>query len=73
MKKYCVILTESGEDTICGRYDRLEDAKQHLQSVRYWPEYRRTMESLDIADDGMSGTGFDETGEFTYTIKTEVA
>lgn len=73
MERYIVILTESGEDTVCGQYDKLEDAKQHLRSVRYYPEYRRTAESLDLDEDGMSGSGCDSDGEFTYTIKTEVA
>lgn len=73
MKQYIVTLTESGEETVVGRYDTLEAAKNHLRSVRYHPEYRRTEEALDIAPDGMSGTGYDETGYFTYTIKTEAA
>lgn len=72
MNKYIVTITESGEETVVGRYDTLEDAKQHLRCVRYYPEYRRTVESLDIAPDGMSGFGYDETGYFTYNIKTEI-
>lgn len=73
MKQYIITLTESGEETIVGRYASLEEAKQHLRSVRYYPEYRRTEEALDIDADGMSGTGYDETGYFTYTIKTDAA
>lgn len=73
MKSYIVILTESGEETIVGRYDTLDAAKEHLRSVRYYPAYRRTAESLDIDEDGMSGSGYDETGYFTYNIKTEAA
>lgn len=73
MKKYIVILTESGEDTVVGRHDTLEAAQEQLRSVRYYPQYRRTAESLDIDEDGMSGSGCDETGYFTYTIKTEAA
>lgn len=73
MAKYIVILTESGEDTVVGRYDTLRKAKQHLRSVRYYPAYRRSEESLDISDAGMSGTGYDETGHFTYTIKPNIA
>lgn len=73
MKKYIVTLTESGEETIVGRYDTLAEAKQHLQSVRYYPEYRRTEETLDIDPDGMSGSGYDETGYFTYSIKETAA
>lgn len=73
MKKYIVTLTESYEETIVGRYDTLEEAKQHLRSVRYYPEYRRTAESLDIDADEMSGSGCDVAGRFTYNIKTEIA
>ena len=73
MMKYIVSFTESGEETIVGRYDTLDAAKQHLRSVRYYPEYRRTAESLDIDEDGMSGSGYDETGYFSYNIKTEIA
>ena len=69
MQKYIVTLTESGEETVVGKYDTLEEAKQHLRNVRYYPEYRRSEESLDIDEDGMSGSGNDETGHFTYTIK----
>ena len=61
MIKYIVTLSESDGETIVGRYDSLD------------PEYRRTVESLDIDEDGMSGSGYDETGYFTYTIKTEAA
>ena len=73
MIKYIVTLSESDGETIVGRYDSLVEAQQHLKNVRYYPEYRRTVESLDIDEDGMSGSGYDETGYFTYTIKTEAA
>lgn len=73
MKQYIVTLTESGEETIVGRYDTLAEAKHHLRNVRYYPEYRRTEETLDIDPDGMSGSGYDETGHFTYNIKESVA
>ena len=73
MKKYIIILTEGDEETIVGRYDTLEAAKKQLRSVRYYPEYRRTIESLDIDEDGMSGSGYDEVGHFSYSIKTEIA
>lgn len=73
MIKYIVTLSESDGETIVGRYDSLEEVQQHLKNVRYYPEYRRTVESLDIDEDGMSGSGYDETGYFTYTIKTEAA
>ncbi len=73
MKQYIVTLTESGEEIVVGKYDTLEAAKQHLRNVRYYPEYRRTEESLDIDADGMSGTGYDESGHFTYNIKETAA
>lgn len=73
MNQYIIVFTESGEETVVGRYDTLEAAKNHLRSVRYYPEYRRTEECLEIDSDGMSGTGYDETGYFTYNIKTEIA
>ena len=73
MIKYIVTLSESDGETIVGRYDSLEKAQQHLKNVRYYPEYRRTVESLDIDEDGMSGSGYDETGHFSYNIKTEIA
>lgn len=73
MNQYIIILTESGEETVVGRYDTLDAAKNHLRSVRYYPEYRRTEEYLEIDSDGMSGTGYDETGYFTYNIKMEIA
>lgn len=72
-KKYIVILTESDGETVVGRHDTLEAAQAQLRSVRYYPEYRRTAESLDIDEDGMSGYGHDETGYFSYNIKTEIA
>lgn len=72
MKRYIVILTECGESTVAGRYNTLEGAKQHLESVRYCPAYRRSMESLELSEDGMSGYGYDEAGSFTYSIKSEI-
>lgn len=72
-KKYIVILIESDGETVVGRHDTLEAAQEQLRSVRYYPEYRRTAESLDIDEDGMSGSGYDETGHFSYNIKTEIA
>ena len=74
MKKYIVILSEESDgDTVVGRYDTLEEAKQHLRSVRYYPEYRRSEECLDIDEDGMSGSGQDYSGHFTYNIKEAIA
>lgn len=73
MRKYVITLTESGEETVVGCYDTLDAAKSHLRNVRYYPEYRRTEECLEIDSDGMSGTGYDETGYFTYNIKAEIA
>lgn len=73
MRKYVVILTENDEETVVVRYDTLEAAQEHLRSVRYYPQYRRTAESLDIDEDGMGGSGYDETGYFSYNIKTEIA
>lgn len=73
MKRYIVILSDQEGDSIVGQYKTLEQAKQHLQSVRYYPEYRRSEESLDIDPDGMSGSGYDETGYFTYHIKETAA
>lgn len=73
MRKYVVTLTENDEETVVGRYDTFEAAKEHLRSVRYYPQYCRTAESLDIDEDGMSGSGYDETGYFSYNIKTEIA
>lgn len=69
MKRYIVILTDNDGESIVGQYLTLEEAKQHLRSVRYYPEYRRTEESLDLDDDGMGGSGYDSTGQFTYHIK----
>ncbi len=69
MKRYVVTLTESdGEMTVVGRYATLEEAQSHLRSVRFYPQYRRSEESLDLSEDGMSGTGYDESGQFTYNI-----
>lgn len=73
MRKYVVTLIENDEEMMVGCYDTLEAAKEHLRSVRYYPEYRRTEECLEIDSDGMSGTGHDETGYFTYNIKMEIA
>lgn len=67
---YHVILTDTDEESVVGIYPTLEEAKQHLQNVRYYPSYRRSEESLDIAEDGLSGTGYDCSGHFTYEIKT---
>lgn len=69
MKKYIVVLVEPGEETVVGRYSDIEAAKRHLRNVRYYPPFRRTEESLDLSDDGMSGTGYDESGHFSYAIK----
>lgn len=67
---YHVILSDSDEESVVGVYPTLEEAKQHLAEVRYYPSYRRSEESLDISEDGMTGTGYDcEGGDFTYTIK----
>ena len=70
---YQVILTDAEEESVVGIYPTLEEAKQHLIAVRYYPIYRRTAESLDIDEGGMSGSGYDETGYFSYNIKTEIA
>ena len=68
MKQYIVTLTEDGEECVCGRYDTIEEAKLHLVSVRYFPEYRRSLECLNISADGMMGFGQDIGGPFTYQI-----
>ena len=73
MKKYIVILTESDGETIVGRHDTIEAAQEQLRSVRYYPEYRRTAESLDLNENGMSGSGQDEDGPFHYHIKEEIS
>lgn len=67
---YHVILTDSDGESVVGICTTLEAAKEHLRSVRYYPSYMRSAESLDISDDEMSGTGYDESGYFTYSIKT---
>lgn len=68
---YHVILSDSDEESVVGVYPTLEEAKQHLVAVRYYPSYRRSAECLDISEDGMTGTGYDsEDGNFTYSIKT---
>lgn len=69
MKNYIVVLTDCDGESVVGKHNTLEAAKNHLRSVRYYPEYRRSEESLDLDADGMSGTGRDETGNFTYNIK----
>lgn len=69
MKKYVVVLAEDGEESICCRCDNIEAAKSYLESVRYYPEYSRSEECLDITSDGMNGYGCDATGKFKYTIK----
>ena len=69
MEQYQVILNDADGDSVVGIYKTLEEAKQHLLCVRYYPEYRRTCESLEITEDGMTGTGCDVEGQFTYSIK----
>lgn len=73
MKTYVIILKDSSEESVVGRCKTIEEAKRYLRSVRYYPAYKRTEEYLDLSEDGMSGTGYDENGHFTYTIKTEAA
>lgn len=65
-----IILTDADGESVVGIYAALDAAKEHLRSVRYYPSYMRSAESLDISDDGMTGTGCDEGGDFTYSIKT---
>lgn len=67
---YHVILTDSDGESVVGICTTLEAAKEHFRSVRYYPSYMRSAESLDISDDGMFGTGSDESGHFTYSIKS---
>lgn len=69
MNGYVVIMIEDGEETRVGCYHNLEDAKKHLRSVIFYPEYRRTYESLDISEDEMSGYGYDGSSHFSYHIK----
>lgn len=66
---YHVTLTDTDGTCVVGIYNTLEEAKQHLSNVRYYPSFRRSEEYLDIAEDGMSGTGYDCDGSFTYDIK----
>lgn len=68
MKKYVVILTESGDETVVGRYETLAEAKQHLENVTFYPPHCRFQSCLHISDDGWSGSGQDEDGPFTYHI-----
>lgn len=72
MKKYAVILTENGEETVVGRYDTLEAAKEHLENVTFYPPHCRFQSALHLDDDGMSGSGQDEDGPFHYHIKEEI-
>lgn len=70
---YHIILSDSEGDSVVGVYDTLETAKEYLLSVRYYPTYMRSAESLDISDDGMTGSGYDaEGGHFTYSIKPDL-
>lgn len=69
MKQYVVVLIDSDEESVVGTYNTLEEAKNHLRSVRYYPEYKRTCEALELSNDGMSGTGQDCSGRFEYNIK----
>lgn len=73
MKKYIVILTMNGEETVVGRYDTLEAAKAHLEGVTFYPPHCRFESVLYITDDGWSGSGQDEDGPFYYDIKEETA
>ncbi len=69
MKRYVVILTENnGERSIVGEHDTIEEAKAHLSSISFYPQYRRSKEFLELSEDGMSGSGSDEDGEFNYHI-----
>lgn len=45
---YHVILSDTDEESVVGIYTTLEAAKEHLRSVRYYPSYMRSAESLDI-------------------------
>ncbi len=73
MKRYVVILTEnSGERSVVGEHDTIEEAKAHLSSISYYPQYRRSKEFLDLSEDGMSGTGSDEDGDFSYHIREQL-
>lgn len=71
MKKYIVVFFGGGEEYVVGRHTTLKAAQRQLRSIRYYPAYSRTEESLDIDEDGMSGSGCDDDGPFTYTIKPE--
>lgn len=73
MKKYIVTLTMNGEESVVGRYDTLEAAKQHLENVTFYPTHCRFESVLYLEDDGWSGSGQDEDGPFYYNIKTEIA
>lgn len=65
---YHVTLTDADGTSVAGVYHTLEEAKQHLHNVRYYPSFRRSEESLEISEDGMSGSGCDCDGSFTYDI-----
>lgn len=68
---YRIILSDTDGESLVGTCLTLEAAKEYLQSVRYYPTYMRSAESLDISEDGMTGEGYDaEGGHFTYSIKT---
>lgn len=69
MKHYNVILSDVDGESVVAQNLSLAQAKKHLQQVRYYPEYKRSEESLDISEDGMTGYGRDETGNFSYNIK----
>ncbi len=69
--KYLVILCEGSENSVVGAYETLAEAKVHLRSIRYYSCYSRNYECLDIADDEMSGVGYDETGHFMYYIQEQ--
>lgn len=66
---YIVTMTDSEGEGVCGRFSSLAEAKQHISSVRYSPAYSRRPLALDLSSDGMTGTGYDEDGHFTYEIK----
>lgn len=68
MTKYVVTVTQDGMDAVCGSYNTLSEAKNHLTSIVYYTEYTRYPKSLDISDDGMTGYGKDADGAFIYKI-----
>lgn len=71
MNGYVVIMIEDGEETRVGCYHNLEDAKEHLRSVRFYPQFRRSCEGLEISEDEMSGYGYDGCNHFSYHIKQD--